>query len=109
MDRQTKIFVIVALSLTVLAVVVVAPLASRAPDGLERVIEDHQVAVDAPREPFSDSAPLADYKVPGVEDERKAIALAGVIGLVIMFGGSYAIAKVMMRTKRRDDGRADEP
>ncbi len=103
MDRQTKIFVLVALVATVLAVVFVAPFASRAPDGLERVLEDNQVPVDATGSPLAERAPFADYKIPGVEDEWRSIAIAGVAGLVMMLGGSYAIAKMMLRAKRRDE------
>ena len=33
------------------------------------------------------------------------IAITGVIGLAVMFFGSYAIAKMMVRAKRRDDER----
>jgi cobalt/nickel transport protein len=105
MDRRYWGFIFAALGVTVILAVLVAPFASKAPDGLERVIQDHGLAAQQPEKPVWDDAPLSDFKVPGVEDEKKAISIAAAIGLVIMFGGSYAIAKLMIRAKRRDDER----
>lgn len=94
-----------ALGVTVLLAVLVAPFASSQPDGLERVLADNGVTVPEPAKKSESDSPFVGYQVPAVEDEAKAIALTGVIGLAVMFFGSYAIAKMMLRAKRRDDER----
>ncbi len=102
-DRRTWIFVGVALAVAAALAVFVSPFASSAPDGLERVAQDQGMTKDLPAKPVWDKAPAPDYKTPGIADDRKAMAISGLIGVVIMFGGSYAIARVMLRTKRRDE------
>ncbi len=73
-----------------LAVTLVAPFASSSPDGLERVAEDNGFMNAARDAPF---AAIADYVVPGIENEAFATILAGAIGVTIAYlllaGGSY--------------------
>jgi hypothetical protein len=66
-----------------LAVTLVSPLASPWPDGLERVAEDHGF-IDAAAEPFYEVIP--DYVLPGIPSESLATILAGVVGVLIVFG-----------------------
>jgi cobalt/nickel transport system permease protein len=74
----------------------VAPLASSAPDGLERVAENLQFANLAT--PSWAVAP--DYAVPGVGWPTLAVALAGIAGTVAVFASTYTVgrtAKVRVR------------
>lgn len=57
-----------------------APLASSSPDGLERSLEILGIAPAAGPE----VALLADYQVPGVGSEGLATVLAGLIGAVLV-------------------------
>ena len=68
--------------LFVLAVVLLAPLASSDPDGLERLAEDEGFAEKATDAPFSI---LADYLFPGIENEAVATLLAGWVGVTAIF------------------------
>ena len=68
--------------LLVLAVVLLAPLASTAPDGLERLAENEGFAESATDAPFS---LLAGYLFPGVENETFASLLAGWVGVTAIF------------------------
>lgn len=63
---------------------------------------DTTTVPDPAKQPESDS-PFVGYQVPPVEEQNRMIAIAGAIGLAVMFFGSYAIAKMMLRAKRRDD------
>lgn len=103
MDRRDRTFIGVALGVTVLLAVLVAPFASTKPDGLEHVLAQNDVTVSEPAKKSESDSPFVGYQVPAVEDEKKMIAITGVIGLAVMFFGSYAIAKMMLRAKRRDD------
>jgi hypothetical protein len=73
-----------------LGVTLLAPFASSAPDGLERVAEEQGFSGTAKEAPY---AVIADYVFPGVENEAVATILAGVIGVTIIYlllaGGTF--------------------
>jgi hypothetical protein len=69
---------IIALGLTL-----ISPLASGWPDGLERVAGDHGF-IDLEAESFYEILP--DYVVPGVSSESLATILAGIVGVLVVFG-----------------------
>ncbi len=66
-----------------LAVTLLSPLASPWPDGLERVAEDHGF-IDLAADPQYEIIP--DYVLPGIPSESLATILAGMIGVLIVFG-----------------------
>lgn len=68
---------------------VASPLASSHPDGLEWVAEQ-QGFINAAQAPAYEIIP--DYVLPGVTNEALATILAGVIGVVIVFGVALLIA-----------------
>ncbi|NNC75689.1 MAG: cobalt ABC transporter permease [Acidimicrobiia bacterium] len=76
--RSITGFVVAAVAIGLVLAFVVAPLASSAPDGLERVAEDLGFADTATDSAVSDS-PLADYEVGG----GGGTGLAGVIGAAV--------------------------
>ena len=75
-----------------LAVVLLAPLASASPDGLERVAEDQGFIEQALGAPFQ---LIADYVFPGIENEALATILAGLIGTLLIFGVVYGMARLL--------------
>jgi hypothetical protein len=84
--------------LVCLAIASLAPLASSSPDGLERVAEDKGFIGQASGPPFQI---IADYVFPGIESEKLATILAGLIGTIILFGIAYAVARLLaLRTKK---------
>lgn len=93
-------FAAAGLAVAALLVMVVAPLASEEPDGLERAAIDQGFADSAEDHALAES-PLADYGVSGVEDEATGTRVSGLIGVLITFGVGAAIvgAFVMMRKR----------
>ena len=81
-----------------LAVVVLSPLASSSPDGLERVAEDKGFSGLAGNSPFQ---LVADYLFPGIENEAVATIVAGVIGTLVLFGLAYGIAFLLVATRKK--------
>ena len=72
-----------------LGVATISPLASSAPDGLERVAEDKgfiDLAIEAPYEI------VADYVFPGIENEALATIIAGWLGTIVLFGAVYSFS-----------------
>ncbi len=72
-----------------IALAVLSPLASQHPDGLEWVAEQKGF-LDVARPPVY--AIIPDYVLPGVPNEALATILAGIIGLLIVFGVTLAVA-----------------
>jgi PDGLE domain len=87
---------IAGLAIAALVVIVLAPLASADPDGLERVAEDQGFLVAARDALFSI---LPDYVVPGVEGNLSTI-LAGLIGIAIVFTLMVLLGRVLAHKSR---------
>lgn len=75
--------------LIALALAIGSPLASANPDGLEWVAEQ-QGFLEAARGPAYRILP--DYILPGISSEALATILAGIIGVLIVFGAAAGIA-----------------
>lgn len=82
----------------------VSPLASSSPDGLQKVAQDQGFISNAQDHPLGDG-PLADYGVDGVEDERLATGLAGLIGVVITFGAGMILFGLIRLKRDHREGR----
>lgn len=81
--------------LVAMAAVLIAPLASANPDGLERVAEDKGFIEKSEDAPYS---VIADYVFPGVENEALSTMLAGWVGVTSIFvlvaGTAYLYRRV---------------
>lgn len=73
--------------------------ASSAPDGLEKVAAEEGFLDTAQDHGLADS-PVADYALRGVEDERLAGGLAGVIGVALTFAVGGVVFVAVTRTRR---------
>ena len=79
-----------------------SPLASTAPDGLERVAENLGF-LDTDRGPVvqTPTGVLPDYTVPGLASEQLSTVLAGLIGVVIVVALAYGVA-LLLRNRTRN-------
>jgi hypothetical protein len=75
-----------------------SPFASQHPDGLERVAED-QGFIGRETTGEGAGAPMADYHIPGVKNEKMATALAGAAGVIIVFVVGYGAARMLQKRK----------
>jgi cobalt/nickel transport system permease protein len=80
-----------------LLVLVVAPLASADPDGLEAVAAETGFASTAEDHPIE--GPLAGYGVAGVEDERTSTVVAGAVGVVVTFLAGFGLIALSRRRR----------
>ncbi len=95
--------VLVLGSLVILGLIVfVLPFASPWPDGLEKVASTLGFESRALSKPVV-SSPLAEYRVPGVGSLPLATALAAVVGAVLVFAGSFLLAKKLF-PRSKDEG-----
>lgn len=89
----------VGIAITALVVIVLAPLASSDPDGLERVAED-QGFIERAQNFFSGL--LGDYSIPGVDNEWLSTVLAGLLGVVIVVAIVLILGRVVARRRVQD-------
>lgn len=68
---------------------VLSPLASTHPDGLEWVAEQHGFLETAQAPGYQI---IPDYVMPGIGNEALATIVAGIVGLLIVFGVAYSMA-----------------
>jgi cobalt/nickel transport system permease protein len=86
--------VVLGLLAAVGLVVFVAPFACAWPDGLEKVAAQLGFEHKASATPWFTS-PLADYQVAGLTSEKLGIILAGLFGILAVFVGAWAVARMM--------------
>ena len=92
-----RLFTILALALAVGLATAASPFASSHPDGLERVAGDKAFLDSGRLAPIQEDAPVPDYAVPGVGNERLATGLAGFIGTLGVFAIGFGVAAVARR------------
>ena len=86
----------VGLAIAALIVVILAPLASSDPDGLERVATD-QGFIERAANFFSGL--LSGYAIPGVSDPRVSTILSGLLGVAIVVLLVFVLGRIVARRK----------
>jgi hypothetical protein len=89
---------IAGLAIAALVVVILAPLASSDPDGLDRVSQDKGFAEQGEGSPYSF---LPGYSVPGIDDERATVIISGLIGVAVVFVLTMAFGAYVRQQSRR--------
>ncbi|MCJ7710983.1 MAG: PDGLE domain-containing protein [Chloroflexi bacterium] len=87
---------VAGVAIAALVVVVLAPLASRDPDGLERVAAD-QGFIDRASNFFSGI--LSGYEIPGISDPAVSTIVSGLIGVAIVVGVMYLLGRLLARRR----------
>jgi len=100
-----RLFLISGLLVAIGLAMLVSGFASSAPDGLNKVAEDHGFAANA-KEHLFENGPLAGYAVKGVNGDRLSTALSGLIGVLITFGVGLGLFTVL-RAMRSDRDRSE--
>jgi hypothetical protein len=87
---------VVGLAIAALVVILLAPLASPDPDGLEAVAED-QGFLGAARDALFQLLP--DYTLPGIEDPTVSTIASGLIGVLVVFAVMVAAGWLLRRRR----------
>ena len=93
MNKREIIF---GLFVAVLVALLLSPLASSWPDGLEKVAEDKGFLEKGEIEPALVS-PIPDYVWPGINNEAVATSLAGIVGTLMVFGLGFGLAGLIKK------------
>jgi ABC-type Fe3+ transport system permease subunit len=87
---------IAGIAIAVLVVVLLAPLASTDPDGLERVAEDQGFIGQATN---LVSGLLGDYAIPGIGNETLSTILSGLLGIALVVGVLFLLGRLVARRR----------
>lgn len=87
---------VAGLAIAAVVVIVLAPLASSDPDGLERVAEDHGFLAQAQN---VIGGLLADYAIPGIADPAVSTILSGLLGVALLVGFVVLLGRVLARRR----------
>ncbi|APV43370.1 cobalt/nickel transport system permease protein/cobalt/nickel transport protein [Dehalogenimonas formicexedens] len=74
----------------------ISPLASKSPDGLEKVAGQQGFIDQAAKSPFQ---VVAGYLFPGIHNETLATIVAGWLGVLVVFGVVYFIGRLISRKR----------
>ena len=103
MMNKNRIFVFIGLAIALSIAAFLSPLASKNPDGLDRVAKDLKFEAKAATEtpakqlPFSQIFDEYSLKMIPKENEKLATTLAGVTGTLVVFGLAWGIGKLTVR------------
>jgi hypothetical protein len=92
-------FTILALAVAILLSAALAPFASSAPDGLERVAAEQGFADRGRLAPVQRRAPAGGYAFPGIDDAHVATGLAGLAGALAVFLLGAGLVAVVRRPR----------
>ncbi len=98
--QRNRLLVLVGLAVALTIAILLSPLASSDPDGLDRVSQDLQFEHKAVEEPVSHKLPFysifEEYALRGVP-EAIATPLAGLVGTLVTFGLAWGIGKIFVK------------
>ena len=94
------LLVAIGVAFAIALAALVAPHASKAPDGLEKVAEEKGFPPAGAQ--VWKHAPAPDYTTPGVENDWLTTAIAGVLGTLIVFGAALGMALLLKRRSPKE-------
>ena len=98
MKRRFDGFVWIGLGVALLLALFLSPFASPSPDGLERVAETKGFAEKGETWRFWKHAPLGDYAISWIKNEKVSTALSGLIGTLAIFFIALGVGKLIKKT-----------
>lgn len=96
MDTVKHYWWVAGLAIAALVVVVLAPLASADPDGLEAVAEETGFLETAQEALYSI---LPDYTIPGIDDPVITTIVSGLIGIALVFLAMVGLGRLLRRRR----------
>jgi cobalt/nickel transport protein len=97
MKRRFDGFMWIGLGVALLLALFLSPFASPSPDGLEKVAETKGFSEKGEGWTFWKHAPLSDYTLPWIKNEKVSTALSGLIGTLAIFLIALGVGKLLKR------------
>ena len=103
MKKRLAGWIWIGLGASILVALFLSPFASSSPDGLEKVAETKGFKEKGEGWKLWKHAPLADYAIPWVKNEKVSAALSGLLGTLAIFFIAFGIGKLMKRSPRKKE------
>ena len=91
-------FILIGLGISLLLALFLSPYASTSPDGLEKVAETKEFSEKGESWKFWKHAPLPDYSIPWIKNEKVSTALSGLIGTLAIFFIVLGIGRLIKKS-----------
>ena len=98
MKRRLNDFIYIGLGISLLVALLLSPFASSSLDGLEKVAETKGFSEKGENWKFWKHAPLPDYTLPLIKNERVSTAISGLIGTLAIFFIALGIGKLIKKS-----------
>lgn len=99
-QSRNRAFVLAGLGVALFVAILLSPFASKDPDGLDRVSQDHQfedkAIENAPAQKLPFYAIFDEYAARGLP-EGIATPVAGFVGTLVTFGLAWGVGKLVVR------------
>lgn len=97
MKRRLHGFILIGLGLSLLMALFLSPFASSSPDGLEKVARMKGFAGKGEGSTFWKYAPLPDYAIPWIKNEKISTAVSGLTGTLSIFFIVLGIGRLLKK------------
>jgi cobalt/nickel transport protein len=98
MKKRLDGFIYIAFGISLLLALFFSPFASTSPDGLEKVAKTKGFSEKGESWTFWKHAPLPDYAIPWIKNEKVSKAFSGLIGTLAIFFIVLGIGRFFKKT-----------
>ena len=98
MSKRLDGFIWIGLGVSLLMALFFSPFASSSPDGLEKVAQMRGFKEKGEAWRFWNYAPLPDYALPWIKNEKASTALSGLLGTLAIFFIALGLGKLLKRS-----------
>ncbi len=102
MKKKRHLFLIGFLGASVLLATFVAPFASSAPNGWEKIARRSEGNPGRAKLGVWSHAPFSQYLAPGFQNQRSATAMAGMVGTLLVFVVALGLSRALVKFRHRN-------
>ncbi len=99
MKRRFNGIIFIGLGISLLTALLLSPFASPHPDGLEKVAERKGFSDKGETWKFWKYAPLPNYNIPWIKNEKVSNAFSGLIGTLAIFFIALGIGRLIKKSR----------
>ena len=101
MKKRLDGWIWMGLGISLLVALFLSPFASTSPDGLEKVAEIKGFKERGQGWRLWKHAPLREYAIPWIKNEKVSTALSGILGTITIFLIAFGLGKWMKRSPEK--------
>lgn len=99
-------FTLIGILISLFLVLLIAPMSSSSPDGLEKITEGKGIYLGKGKLDFPSVTMFPDYATPWFSHQGLSTAIAGIVGTSLVFLAGFAFARII--SGKRKNGSIDD-